>query len=122
MKGNTGNPLALTSLNHLPLVCTSVEESIDFYKNVLGFVPCESIDEVEMKLREMEIEYVREVVEGGGIYVDQLFFHYPDGFMVEICNCDQLPVIPLVGKIPRSCSTLNILHQPHTYYMFHSKP
>uniref|UniRef100_M0ZIX7 Lactoylglutathione lyase n=1 Tax=Solanum tuberosum TaxID=4113 RepID=M0ZIX7_SOLTU len=39
MKGNTGNPLALTSLNHISLVCRSVEKSIEFYKNVLGFVP-----------------------------------------------------------------------------------
>ncbi|OIS96010.1 PREDICTED: uncharacterized protein LOC109235415 [Nicotiana attenuata] len=159
MKGNTGNPLALTSLNHISLVCRSVEESIDFYKNVLGFVPvrrpgsfnfngawlfghgigihllqsedperlpkkteinpkdnhisfqCESIDAVEKKLTQMGIEYVRQLVEEGGIYVDQLFFHDPDGFMVEICNCDNLPVIPLVGEMARSCSRVN-LHQP----------
>ncbi|KAK4354434.1 hypothetical protein RND71_026628 [Anisodus tanguticus] len=162
MKGNTGNPLGLTSLNHISLVCTSTEESIDFYKNVLGFVPvrrpgsfnfngawlfghgigihllqsedpekspkkteinpkdnhisfqqCESIDAVEKKLTEMVIQYVRNLVEEGGIYVDQLFFHDPDGFMVEICNCDKLPVIPLVGEMARSCSRLN-LHQPQT--------
>ncbi|XP_016439831.1 glyoxylase I 4-like [Nicotiana tabacum] len=159
MKGNTGNPLALTSLNHISLVCRSVEESIDFYKYVLGFVPvrrpgsfnfngawlfghgigihllqsedpeklpkkteinpkdnhisfqCESIDAVEKKLTEMGIEYVRQLVEEGGIYVDQLFFHDPDDFMVEICNCDKLPVIPLVGEMARSCSRVN-LHQP----------
>ncbi|KAJ8539207.1 hypothetical protein K7X08_013459 [Anisodus acutangulus] len=149
MKGNTGNPLGLTSLNHISLVCTSIEESIDFYKNVLGFVSvrrpgsfnfngawlfghgigihllqsedpekspkkteinpkdnhisfqCESIDAVEKKLTEMVIQYVRNLVEEGGIYVDQLFFHDPDGFMVEICNCDKLPVIPLVGEMAR---------------------
>ncbi|PHT47551.1 hypothetical protein CQW23_11759 [Capsicum baccatum] len=161
MKGNTGNPLALTSLNHISLVCRSVEKSIEFYKNVLGFVPvrrpgsfnfngawlfsygigihllqledpeempkkteinpkdnhisfqCESIDAVEKKLTEMGIKYVRQLVEEGGIYVDQLFFHDPDGFMVEICNCDNLPVIPLAGEMPRSCSRANIqLLQP----------
>ncbi|KAK4359454.1 hypothetical protein RND71_021683 [Anisodus tanguticus] len=152
MKGKTGNPLALTSLNHISLVCTSLEESIDFYKNVLGFVPvrrprsfhfngawlfghgigihllqwedpeklpkkteinpkgnhisfqCESIDAVEKKLTEMGIKYVRNLVEVEGIYVDQLFFHDPDGFMVEICNCDKLPVIPLVGEMASSSS------------------
>ncbi|KAJ8550849.1 hypothetical protein K7X08_000219 [Anisodus acutangulus] len=149
MKGNTGNPLALTSLNHISFVCTSLEESIDFYMNVLGFVPvrrprsfhfngawlfghgigihllqwedpeklpkkteinpkgnhisfqCESIDAVEKKLTEMGIKCVRNLVEEEGIYVDQLFFHDPDGFMVEICNCDKLPVIPLVGEMAR---------------------
>ncbi|KAL7161663.1 hypothetical protein ACSBR2_042187 [Camellia fascicularis] len=33
------NPLRLTSLNHISLVCRSLEKSIDFYTNVLGFVP-----------------------------------------------------------------------------------
>lgn len=161
MKGNTGNPLALTSLNHISLVCSSVEKSIEFYKNILGFVPvrrpgsfnfngawlfsygigihllqsedpeempkkteinpkdnhisfqCESIDAVEKKLTEMGIKYVRKLVEEGGIYVDQLFFHDPDGFMVEICNCDNLPVIPLAGEMARSCSRANLqLLQP----------
>lgn len=39
MKENVGNPLHLKSLNHISLVCKSVEESINFYQNVLGFVP-----------------------------------------------------------------------------------
>ncbi|XP_004252486.2 glyoxylase I 4 [Solanum lycopersicum] len=158
MKGNIGNPLGLTSLNHISRVCTSLEESIDFYKNILGFVPvrrptsfnfngawlfghgigihllqledseklpkkteinpkdnhmsfqCESIDGVEKKLIEMGIEYIKQLVEEGGKHVDQLFFHDPDGFMVEICNCDKLPIIPLVGDMVRSCS----IHNLHT--------
>ncbi|KAL6963202.1 Glyoxylase I 4 [Sarracenia purpurea var. burkii] len=156
MKENKGNPLHITSLNHISLVCRSVENSIDFYKNVLGFVPvrrpgsftfdgawlfgygigihllqsedsenmpkkndinpkdthisfqCESMAAVEKKLKEIGIEYMRQRVEEGGIYVDQLFFHDPDGFMIEICNCDNLPVIPLAGEMVRSCSRINI--------------
>jgi len=53
---------------------------------------------VEKKLMEMEITYVRAMVEEGGIHVDQIFFHDPDGFMVEICDCDNLLVVPLVGE------------------------
>lgn len=63
---------------------------------------------VEKKLKEMEIKYVRQRVEEGGIEVDQLFFHDPDGFMIEICNCDNLPVIPLAGEMIRSCSRVNL--------------
>ncbi|CAA7025825.1 unnamed protein product [Microthlaspi erraticum] len=160
MKENTRNPLHLKSLNHISLVCRSVEESMNFYQNVLGFLPirrpcsfdfdgawlfghgigihllqspepekllkkteinpkdnhisfqCESMEAVEKKLKEMEMEHVRAVVEEGGIQVDQLFFHDPDGFMIEICNCDSLPVVPLLaGEMARSCSRLN-LHQP----------
>jgi len=151
-----GNPLHLTSLNHISLICKSVEESIDFYQNVLGFVPirrpgsfnfdgawlfsygigihllqsedpenmpkkieinpkdnhisfqCESMGAVEKKLNDMGIEYLRQQVEEGGIYVDQLFFHDPDGFMIEICNCDNLPIVPLAGEMARSCSRLNL--------------
>jgi catechol 2,3-dioxygenase-like lactoylglutathione lyase family enzyme len=39
MKETTGNPLLIKSLNHISLVCKLVEESMDFYQNVLGFVP-----------------------------------------------------------------------------------
>lgn len=41
MKGSSQetNPLHLKSLNHISLVCKSIEESMDFYKNVLGFAP-----------------------------------------------------------------------------------
>ncbi|XP_031280952.1 uncharacterized protein LOC116141730 [Pistacia vera] len=156
MKESVGNPLHLKSLNHVSLVCRSVEESIDFYQNVLGFVPirrpgsfdfdgawlfgygigihllqsedpeilpkkseinpkdnhisfqCESMGAVEMKLKEMGIKYLRSMVQEGGIDVEQMFFHDPDGFMIEICDCDNLPVIPLVGEMARSCSRVNL--------------
>ncbi|KAK1356425.1 VOC domain-containing protein [Heracleum sosnowskyi] len=160
MKESFGeNPLHLKSLNHISLVCKSIEESMDFYRNVLGFAPvrrpgsfdfngawlfgygigihllqsedpenmpkkgvinpkdnhisfqCESMGAVEKKLKEMEMNYVRQRVEEGGIYVEQLFFHDPDGFMVEICNCDNLPVIPIAGEMVRSCSRVNLQQQ-----------
>ncbi|XP_057976657.1 glyoxylase I 4-like [Malania oleifera] len=63
------------------------------------------------KLRELGIEYVTAVVEEGGITVDQLFFHDPDGYMIEICNCQNLPVLPLsscpLQKQPTNPSTTN---------------
>ncbi|BBN01119.1 hypothetical protein MPTK1_2g04800 [Marchantia polymorpha subsp. ruderalis] len=56
---------------------------------------CEDMTLVEEKLQESGIKYLRREVEEGGILVDQLFFHDPDGFMIEVCNCDKLPVVPL---------------------------
>ncbi|KAL7598467.1 hypothetical protein Lser_V15G25157 [Lactuca serriola] len=142
-----GNPLNLTSLNHVSFLCRSLQESVDFYTKILGFVPikrpqdfdfdgawlynygigihliqsanpdkilkkteinpkdhhisfqCENMGAVEKKLKEMGIEYRRQRVEEYGIHVDQLFFHDPDGFMIEICNCDILPVIPITGEM-----------------------
>lgn len=67
---------------------------------------------VERKLKEMGIRYVQSMVEDGGIYVEQLFFHDPDGFMIEICNCDNLPVVPLVGSIA-ACPRVNMVKQQH---------
>ena len=68
----------------------------------------ESMGAVEKKLKEMEISYVRSTVEEGGIHVDQLFFHDPDGFMAEICE-----VIPLAGEMARSWSRLNLQTVQH---------
>ncbi|ONH98282.1 hypothetical protein PRUPE_7G241600 [Prunus persica] len=34
--------LHLKSLNHISLVCRSVEKSLDFYQSVLGFFPIRS--------------------------------------------------------------------------------
>ncbi|KAH7855300.1 hypothetical protein Vadar_023439 [Vaccinium darrowii] len=156
MEGNRENPLNLKSLNHISVLCRSVEKSLDFYQNVLGFSPIrrphsfdfdgawlfgygigihllqsedsdnmlkivkqinpkdnhisfqsESIGAVEKKLKEMEIEYLKSRVEEGGIFVDQLFFHDPNGSMIEICNCDNLPVVPLCEDTVKSCSRIN---------------
>lgn len=161
---NSAGALPLTSLNHISLVCISVEASLDFYQNVLGFVPirrpgsfdfdgawlfkygigihllqsedpksmprkteinpkddhisfqCESMTLVEKKLKEMGIPYIKRRVEEGGIYVDQIFFHDPNGFMIEVCNCDNLPVIPLVVGEPvrdRVCKRVSLMMQQH---------
>jgi hypothetical protein len=67
---------------------------------------CESMVAVERRLKEIGIPYVQRCVEEGGINVDQIFFHDPDGFMIEICNCDNLPVVPLAGdqqRAPAAC-------------------
>ncbi|MBA0564426.1 hypothetical protein Golob_009369 [Gossypium lobatum] len=150
------NPLQLKCLNHISIVCRSVEKSVDFYQNILGFFPvkrpgsfnfsgawlfnygigihllqsdnpdsmpkigginpknnhisfqCESMALLEKKLKELNIEYVKSGVEEGGIRVDQLFFHDPNGYMIELCNCDILPVTPLpVDSIQSSCSLTN---------------
>ncbi|XP_073525835.1 uncharacterized protein [Phyllobates terribilis] len=141
------NPLRLKTMNHISIVCRSLEMSLRFYQNVLGFLQikrpssfgfngawlfnygfgihllqsedpenmsqmhainpkdnhisfqCESMGNVEDKLTAMKMEYVKSRVEEGGIKVDQIFFHDPDGMMIEICNCDVLPIIPIgVGE------------------------
>ena len=60
------------------------------------------------RLEGMKIEYVKAVVREGGIIVDQIFFHDPDGHMIEICNCQDLPVLPLTACPIRKTSTPKI--------------
>ncbi|KAF6160550.1 hypothetical protein GIB67_019490 [Kingdonia uniflora] len=68
-----------------------------------------NIEVVKQRLEDMKMKYVTALVEEGGIQVDQLFFHDPDGYMIEICNCDNLPVLPLSAcPIKKSTSHLDI--------------
>ncbi|KAL3747278.1 hypothetical protein ACJRO7_016113 [Eucalyptus globulus] len=69
---------------------------------------CSDMKLVMKKPEEMNIEYVTAVVEEGGIKVDQLFFHDLDCHMIENCNCDNLPVLPLSScplKLPKLTRT-----------------
>lgn len=72
---------------------------------------CEDIVQVENSLRERNIKSTRRVVEEGGIKVDQLFFHDPDGFMIEICNCERLPVEPLATSAAVTAATCSSLRR-----------
>eukprot|EP00798_Chlamydomonas_sp_ICE-L_P016653 gene16653-22904_t len=52
----------------------------------------DSLDEVEGRLRSAGIPFVRQTVFEDGLQVQQIFFHDPDGAMLEVCNCDVLPI------------------------------
>ncbi|KAL8099720.1 glyoxylase I 4-like [Apium graveolens] len=56
---------------------------------------CTNMDLIIQQLEALNIEYVTAVVTEGGVVVDQLFFHDPDGYMIEICNCQNIPILPL---------------------------
>ncbi|KAK2662921.1 hypothetical protein Ddye_001495 [Dipteronia dyeriana] len=74
---------------------------------------CSDMGLIMTKLEAMKIEYVTAVVEEGGIMVDQLFFHDPDGYMIEICNCQNLPVLPL-SSCPLNLPKTNSNHTKTT--------
>ncbi|OIT05526.1 hypothetical protein A4A49_07955 [Nicotiana attenuata] len=56
---------------------------------------CSDMNLIIQRLDEMKIEYVTATVKEGGVTVDQLIFHDPDGNMIEICNCQNIPILPL---------------------------
>ena len=37
--GRSSGPLPVSSVNHLSMLCSSVEKSSSFYKDILGFIP-----------------------------------------------------------------------------------
>lgn len=43
----------------------------------------------------MGMKYVTGLVEDEGNKVEQVFFHDPDGYMIEICNCENIPILPV---------------------------
>ncbi|KAL3692744.1 hypothetical protein R1sor_006395 [Riccia sorocarpa] len=71
------------------------DSEIDPKADHLSFQCAGEIIAVQEKLEEHGVKYLRRQVEEGGIVVDQLFFHDPEGFMIEVCNCENLPVVPL---------------------------
>lgn len=56
---------------------------------------CTDVGLVKRRLEERGMRYVTAVVEDEGIKVDQVFFHDPDGYMIELCNCENIPIIPV---------------------------
>lgn len=64
----------------------------------------DSLEDVAQQLNELGLEFVKTTIEEGGVMVTQLFFHDPDNNMIEICNCDLIPVVPLdTDMICSSC-------------------
>ncbi|XP_062190326.1 glyoxylase I 4-like [Phragmites australis] len=135
----------LMALNHISRLCKSVDASVRFYVEALGFVlihrppaldfsgawlfnygvgihlvqrddarkapdvnpgdldpmdnhisfQCEDMRVMERRLKEMRIRYMKRTInEEEGSPIDQLFFKDPDGFMIEICNCENLELVP----------------------------
>ncbi|KAL1549650.1 Glyoxylase I 4 [Salvia divinorum] len=80
------------------------KEKINPKANHISF-QCTDMNVIIERLEGMKIEYVKAVVREGGIIVDQIFFHDPDGYMIEICNCQNLPVLPLTACPIRNMST-----------------
>ncbi|CAA6662134.1 unnamed protein product [Spirodela intermedia] len=69
-------------------------EKLEPMDNHISF-QCEDMEAIEERLKERKIEYLKRTVDGEeGSAVDQLFFKDPDGFMIEICNCENLKLVP----------------------------
>ncbi|GJN10810.1 hypothetical protein PR202_ga28937 [Eleusine coracana subsp. coracana] len=67
---------------------------LDPMDNHISF-QCEDMGVMEKRLKDMKIKYMKRTInEEEGSPIDQLFFKDPDGFMIEICNCENLELVP----------------------------
>ena len=67
---------------------------------LLNSLQCDDVSEAEKVLTSYGVHFIKQTVEEGGISIDQLFFLDPDDNMIEICNCERLPMIPLPVDFP----------------------
>ncbi|KAK9074315.1 hypothetical protein SSX86_006913 [Deinandra increscens subsp. villosa] len=67
---------------------------LDPMDNHISF-QCEDMEALEQKLKDLDVKYMKRTVGGeeDGV-IDQLFFNDPDGFMIEICNCENVKLKP----------------------------
>ncbi|KAJ3697107.1 hypothetical protein LUZ61_000812 [Rhynchospora tenuis] len=74
---------------------------LDPMDNHISF-QCEDMNAMERRLKDVKIKYMKRTInEEEGAPIDQLFFKDPDGFMIEICNCENLELVPAgaLGRI-----------------------
>nr|GMD38225.1 lactoylglutathione lyase [Ipomoea batatas] len=77
------------------------QQPLDPMDNHISF-QCDAMEAMERRLKELKVKYMKRTVgEGEGEAIDHLFFRDPDGFMIEICNCENITLVPQasLGKI-----------------------
>lgn len=70
-------------------------KTIDPKADHISFVSCVPLSIIESMLEALGIEFVKETTNEQGMVLEQIFFHDLDHNMIEICNCDTLPVCVL---------------------------
>ncbi|CAI5478568.1 unnamed protein product [Closterium sp. Yama58-4] len=75
-------------------VCPPMPRTLTPRDNHIAF-QSDNLFEVERKLSALAISFVKQQVVEDGIVVDQIFFFDPDNYMIEVCNCDLLPIVPI---------------------------
>ncbi|XP_038899611.1 lactoylglutathione lyase [Benincasa hispida] len=71
------------------------DDHLDPLDNHISF-QCEDMEAIEERLKVLGVKYMRRTLEEeeNGESIEQLFFNDPDGFMIEICNCENIKVVP----------------------------
>ena len=84
--------LAIHLIEGTPVARSSL---VDPLSDHISFIADEPLEEITTRLSSLGIDYKEQVIFEGGVILNQVFFHDPDRNMIEICNCDTLPIRPL---------------------------
>ena len=72
---------------------------------------CEDMEALEQRLKQFNVKYTKRTIDEDkkGTKIDQLFFCDPDGYMIEMCNCENLKLVPAgsLGNIKLPCDRHN---------------
>lgn len=68
------------------------QPQIDPKSDHISFVSRAPMKTIEDTLGSMNIPFIKEKTREGDTTLEQVFFHDPDCMMIEVCNCDTLPV------------------------------
>ncbi|KAB5540991.1 hypothetical protein DKX38_013965 [Salix brachista] len=72
---------------------------------------CEDMKALEQRLKQFNVEYTTRTMDDdrNGTRIDQLFFRDSDGYVIEICNCENLKLVPAgsLGSIKLPCDRHN---------------
>ncbi|KAJ6345396.1 hypothetical protein OIU78_008128 [Salix suchowensis] len=92
------------ALNHISRLCRNAKNEdslpktdrrLDPMDNHVSF-QCEDMKALEQRLKQFNVEYTTRTMDDdkNGTRIDQLFFRDPDGYVIEICNCENLKLVP----------------------------
>ncbi|XP_009602386.1 glyoxylase I 4 [Nicotiana tomentosiformis] len=76
-------------------------DTLDPMDNHISF-QSEDMEGMVERVKQLNVKYLKRTVgEEEGAAIDQLFFRDPDGHMIEICNCENVKLVPQrsIGRI-----------------------
>ncbi|XP_050210189.1 glyoxylase I 4 [Mercurialis annua] len=91
-----------------------IHQNLDPMDNHISF-QCQDMEEMEKRLKQYNVKYMKRTMEDedqNGTKIDQLFFDDPDGFMIEICNCENVKLVPSDASLATAIKLPTDRHNP----------
>lgn len=73
----------------------------------MNFLQSRDLRGVKASLKSMGVEYVEQDLVENDVTLNQIFLQDPDYNMIEICNCDNFPILPLDDPATPSSASMS---------------